>query len=319
MAYLVAAQALQERREIVGVLLFLRQDLLEQAPRGRIVLAEVVDHLAVAVDGDALGDQVFLDHVLERVAFDVLRVTPGSQAIGREVRLAAELRDALGDLIGVLALFLRVLEKLRGDGFRMAALRREVMALVTQRADDFRGERFVQQLEHHAAVGVIAGSDRPLGDVLPGALSQRADVRQECAATRFGHFVVLAVEPVADFRPAESEACFCLMSALALSYCALASFSHALSSLPFCASHFSFATLYWCSALASSTLRWLAGVGSYLAFSSAFATFSLPLASASHASLPLPFMSLHFARSDLYSASILSSSALRALRSTDGL
>src|SRR5207248_3041289 len=83
--------------------------------------------------------------------------------------------------------------------------------------------------------------DRPLGDVLPGALSQRADVRQECAATRFAHFVVLAVEPVADFHPAESEACFCLMSALALSYCALASFSQALYSLLFCASHFSFA------------------------------------------------------------------------------
>src|SRR5262249_40674569 len=62
------AHALQERREIVRVLLFLRQDLLEQAPRGRIVLAEVVDHLAIAVDGDPLGDQVFLDHVLERVA-----------------------------------------------------------------------------------------------------------------------------------------------------------------------------------------------------------------------------------------------------------
>src|SRR5262245_50684498 len=68
MAWLVAAHALQERREIVRVLLFLRQDLLEQASRGRIVLAEVVDHLAIAVDGDPLGDQVFLDHVLERVA-----------------------------------------------------------------------------------------------------------------------------------------------------------------------------------------------------------------------------------------------------------
>src|SRR5581483_2691174 len=227
----------------------------EQAPGGRIVLAEVIDHLAVAVDGDAFGDQVFLDHVRERVAFDVLRVAARGEPIGREVGLAAELRDALGDLVGVLLLVLRVLQELRSDAFGVDALRREVMALVAQRADDLRGERFVQELQHHAAVGVIAGSHRPLGDVLPGALAQRLDVRQECAATRFAHFEVLAVEPVADLRLDEAEAYFCLMSALALSYCALASFSHALSSLPFCSSHFSFATLYWCSALASSTLR----------------------------------------------------------------
>src|SRR5438067_5255967 len=177
-----------------------------------------------------------------------------------------------------------MLAKLRGHAFGVDALRREVVALVAQRANDLGRERFVQELEHHAAVGVIPGSHRPLGDVLPGALAQRLDVRQECAATRFVHFVVLAVDPVADLRWDEAAAYFCLMSALALSYCALASFSQALSSLPFCASHFSFATLYWCSALASSTLRWLAGVGSYFARSCALASFSLPLASASHAS-----------------------------------
>src|SRR5207248_2500790 len=83
------------------------------------------------------------------------------------------------------------------------------------------------------AVRVIPGSHRPLGDVLPGALAQRLDVGEERAATRFAHFVVLAVEPVADLR--SDEAYFALMSALALSYFALTSFSQALSSLPSCA------------------------------------------------------------------------------------
>src|SRR4051812_48493965 len=63
---------LEEVRQVVGVLFLLRQDLLHQAARRRVALADVGDHLAIAVDGDALGDQVFLDHVLERVAFDVL-------------------------------------------------------------------------------------------------------------------------------------------------------------------------------------------------------------------------------------------------------
>src|SRR5436190_4142962 len=107
------------------------------------------------------------------------------------------------------------------------------------------------------------------------------------------YLVRSVLEPVAALRSA--DACCALMSALARSYFALASFSQAFSSLPLAASHFSFATLYSYSALASSTLRWLAGVGSYFALSSAFATFSLPLASASHASFSWLFIGEHFA------------------------
>src|SRR6267143_1305856 len=86
---------------------------------------------------------------------------------------SAWLHDARGDLVGVLLLLAGVLEKLRRHAFGMDAFRHEVMALVAQRADDLGGERLVQELQHHAAVGVIAGSHRPLGDVLPGALAQR--------------------------------------------------------------------------------------------------------------------------------------------------
>src|SRR4051812_8735798 len=70
----LVVQALEQGREIIGVLFLLRQDLLHQAPGGRVLLAEVGDHLAVAVDGDALGDQVFPDHLLERATLDILGV-----------------------------------------------------------------------------------------------------------------------------------------------------------------------------------------------------------------------------------------------------
>src|SRR4029079_6019274 len=144
------------------------------------------DHLAVAVDSDALGDQVFLDHLLERVALDVLRVAARAQAFRREIGRAAELGDALGDLVGVLLLLVGVLQELRRHALGMDALRHVVMELVAQRADDLGGERLVEELQHHAAVGVVTGSHRPLGDVLPGTPTQRLDVGEKGSPAGLG-------------------------------------------------------------------------------------------------------------------------------------
>ena len=62
-----------------------------------VVASEVGDHLRVALDGDALGDQVLGDHVAQRRAFLVLGVAAGRQAVRIEVGLPAELHDARGD------------------------------------------------------------------------------------------------------------------------------------------------------------------------------------------------------------------------------
>ena len=64
---------------------------------------------------------------------------------GFEVRLAAELHDALGDLVGVLLLLLRVFEELGLDRIGEHARRHEVMAVVAQHADPFGRQRFVEQ------------------------------------------------------------------------------------------------------------------------------------------------------------------------------
>src|SRR3954465_2844028 len=110
---LAGAEALEQVGEVVGVLLLLRRGRLHQPARRGVLVAEIEHHLLVAVDGAALGDQAFLDHVLERVALDVLGMAARSEALGREVRLAVELRDTCGDLVGVLLLVLRVLQELR--------------------------------------------------------------------------------------------------------------------------------------------------------------------------------------------------------------
>src|SRR6185503_15223551 len=64
----------QQVGEVVGVLFLGREDLLEHAARGRIVVADVLDHLPVAVDRDALGDEVLADHFLQVAPQPILGV-----------------------------------------------------------------------------------------------------------------------------------------------------------------------------------------------------------------------------------------------------
>ena len=102
----------QEVVHVVGVLFFLRQDLLEQHARRRVLVREVADHVAVGLDRDALGDEVLLDHVDEVLALDVLRGGARGDPVRVQVRLAAELVDALGEPEQVLLLLVRVLLEL---------------------------------------------------------------------------------------------------------------------------------------------------------------------------------------------------------------
>src|SRR5690348_8640498 len=70
------AELFQQCLHVLGVLLFLGEDLFQHAAGGRVVVAEVLDDFAIAVDRDALGDQVLLDHVDEIIALDVIGMRP---------------------------------------------------------------------------------------------------------------------------------------------------------------------------------------------------------------------------------------------------
>src|SRR5437016_8650313 len=104
-----ALVAHEEIVHVVGVLLLLREDTLQQHPSRRIPVAEVAHHLAVALDGDTLGDEVFLDHVYQVLALGILRGGSGADALGVRVRLAAELIDPLREEIEMLLFLLGVL------------------------------------------------------------------------------------------------------------------------------------------------------------------------------------------------------------------
>jgi hypothetical protein len=49
---------LKEAPKIVGMLFLHREDGLHQKSGRGIVVAEVIDHIAVTIDGDALSDRV---------------------------------------------------------------------------------------------------------------------------------------------------------------------------------------------------------------------------------------------------------------------
>src|SRR5437667_5880245 len=62
----VPRQVLKQVGEVIGVFLLRRLDLLQHLARGRIEGVEIADHLAIAVDGNPLGDAILLDHIDQR-------------------------------------------------------------------------------------------------------------------------------------------------------------------------------------------------------------------------------------------------------------
>src|SRR3546814_12423932 len=66
-------------REFVRVLLLLREDFLEDALGGGVALADVVDHLEIAVDRDALGSAAWLSVIAPSPMF--LRARARSVAV----------------------------------------------------------------------------------------------------------------------------------------------------------------------------------------------------------------------------------------------
>jgi len=88
----------EEVVHIIGMFFLDAQDALQHCPGAAIAVAEIADQLAVMIDRNALGDQIFLDHVHQIFAFDILRGRAGQRPLGIEVGLAAQLIDAFGNL-----------------------------------------------------------------------------------------------------------------------------------------------------------------------------------------------------------------------------
>src|SRR5262249_48337464 len=149
--------------------------------------------------------QIFHDHVAQRRAWLIFSVAAAGEALGIEVGLAAQLYDALGDAVGMGLLFAGVLKKLGLDRLRIDAFGHVVMPFVAQHAHDLGGQRFVEQLQHRVAVGVVAGSDRAVFHVLARPVSYGLDVGNKALGFLVGSIHVPAFL-LSDYKIVENTA-----------------------------------------------------------------------------------------------------------------
>ena len=83
------------------MLFFHGKNGFQQPARGRILVIQILNKGPVTVDGDAFRNQVFLDHIEQRRAFQVFSMTASCKAMWRKIRFTAQLDNTLRQLIGV--------------------------------------------------------------------------------------------------------------------------------------------------------------------------------------------------------------------------
>ena len=109
----------------------------------------------------------------------VFRGRARGQAGGIEIGFAAELIDALRDLVHVARLFLGVLREFRLDAFAGNAGGGHRVHGVAQHANDLGREHRLQNLDGLLHVALIGEGHAAAGNIFAGALAQRLDVGEK--------------------------------------------------------------------------------------------------------------------------------------------
>jgi hypothetical protein len=74
----------QQVVHVIGMFFLDPEDAFDHHPRAGVVIAEIPDQLAVVIDRDALGDQVFADQFDQIAALQILRGRSRGQAFRTE-------------------------------------------------------------------------------------------------------------------------------------------------------------------------------------------------------------------------------------------
>src|SRR6266702_3553939 len=133
------AQFSEQIYQIIRVLFFNGENIFHHTAGSGIVVAEVIDHVAITVDRNAFSDQIFLDHVGQSVTFDIFSVTARQQTLRVQIRFPAELDDTVRNLISMTLFVVCMLQKLRGHALSVNSRSHKIVALVAQDANDLSG------------------------------------------------------------------------------------------------------------------------------------------------------------------------------------
>lgn len=102
-----------------------------------------------------------------------------------------KLCDALGNLVGVLLLFLCVLQEFLSHGLRVNSSGHVVMALVTKDAHQFRSQCLVQHTNDCVAIAAISFGDGAILNMLPARrrISSISRTKEPDFSARVGEFM----------------------------------------------------------------------------------------------------------------------------------
>src|ERR1700682_2770295 len=161
------------------MLFFDRENTFHHGAGTGVIVPEIANELAIVIHGDALGDEIFFDHLHQIVRAAVFRRRAGRQAVRVEIGLSAELIDALRDLLHVIGLVLGVLREFRFHTLAGNARGSHGMHGVAEHAYDFGGEHGLQNLDGFFHIALI-GEGHPAGrDIFSRALAQGLDVGEK--------------------------------------------------------------------------------------------------------------------------------------------
>ena len=165
--------------KVAGVFLFVMQDFFHHHAGGRVIAAEVTDHVLIDLNDHTLGDEVFADHLGQALALNVLRGGALEQRTRIEIGLAAELLNALGDAVGVLAFAVGMLLEFIGHALAVNAGGHEVMVHVAQHADNLGGQSFVENRDGLLDIAFVAGGDRAVFNLIESAAADLLYIADE--------------------------------------------------------------------------------------------------------------------------------------------
>src|SRR5262245_37984275 len=148
---------------VIRVLLLLGQNPLQKRTSRWVVVTKMPHHVAISLNGDSLCNQIFLDHVNQIVALDILRGRSRRDALRIEVWLSAELIDSLSEKVEMLLFLLRVLSEFFFDRLTGEACSANRMVFVAEYANDLRRHSMVQDRDAVFNLSLIVLGDGTVG------------------------------------------------------------------------------------------------------------------------------------------------------------